>query len=40
MGEIVLLSEVVKNLSSANEFCKTNSIKPYAIVILWKEEMD
>lgn len=31
-------SEVVKDLKSAEEFCKINLIEPSEIVILWYEE--
>jgi len=36
----IFFSEVVKDLKSAEEFCKLYKIKPFAIVILWLEEND
>lgn len=33
----MVLSQAVKDLKSAREFCKINAIEPTHIIILWEE---
>ena len=32
------LSEVLKDLKSAEKYCKTNKIKPTQVIVVWDEE--
>jgi len=34
----VLMSEAVKGIGGAREFCKANRIRPTALVVLWWEK--
>ena len=40
MSEEVFYSEVVKDLDSAKGFCALNHIKPFMIIIVWKEKSE
>lgn len=33
-----ILSEAVRNIKSAERFCKINEIKPKYVIIVWEEE--
>ena len=36
----ILLSEVLRDIETAKEFCKENKIKPFAVIVLWEEEVE